>query len=39
MGGKLARFTIDRLVTALQSLDPEARVTAAIGVEAAGVEA
>lgn len=31
MGAKLARFTIDRLVRALQALDPEARVTVRIG--------
>ena len=34
MGAKLARFTIDRLVVALQALDPEARVTVTIGVQA-----
>lgn len=34
MNAKLARFTIDRLVSALQSLDPSARVTVVIGANA-----
>lgn len=33
LGAKLARFTIDRLVMALQTLDPTARVTVRIGAE------
>jgi hypothetical protein len=35
LGAKFARFTIDRLVIALQAFDPDARVTLRIGEGAA----